>query len=866
MFSDADEFITKVKAIEAVRKRLSPQTKTFLKELGSIAAGAGGINAALDPTPLPDVYFSAAAAYWAYLYSQLALLEIDVASMSQLVGGAPTCAYPSGKKCAAVGGFGGCVCSGPNYPSVTMIDAVTGKPTARWFVLKMLVRAFGNRVKRLVRTSVDVVDGSASAPFAQAFEVTEKDGSKSKILLLVNKNLHASAAVAAGAFRCMESIDGRGAWKPPALTTLAPDSSVSLELFGVAILTEARCSDRHAAEASVPTTEPMKQDDQDSFRLLPEETAMARSTPSALLWPLPKSTTFGSGVAVLAANASFFGAAPSALLERAFARYAELLPTCDGRPPDGAGVISSFTLRVADPEASGKQQPICTVGNLPQLTDAASLTGPSEFMDESYELFLPSQGAVLVKAATQWGALRALETFSQLAENCTLQGTPMRVVDTPRFTHRGIMLDLARRFWPESALFPVLDEMAHSKLNVLHLHLTDAESFMFESLAYPELNRAAFRQPTCTGPYTRGDGSPCLYRQAMLRRLVAAAADRGIRVLPELDMPAHAESWGVAFPEIVVNGTCLAGGLSNVLINPFLNQTWRVVGAVLAEVAAIFPDERLHLGADEVCWRCYNHSTEVRAAIVAAGRALDDDGFKWVIRRFLARAQAIVSSLGRNSSVWNEAFGIYGPGNYGFQLGDHPDARTYSINTELAPATAVQHWWGGTGAWYNTFTGRPDSANASAVISHGQMYINSEGWYLPIGAPRVWPYNWSSMYRVDPATNKTCTYPPGGPAVCICFEEGAANDTASHSADAGGCYDIAPNAAGVYEHLLGGEACLWGNVQDGPYNSSEAFRHLWPGGLAVAERLWSAREVADWRRAAPRLEAQLGRLERRGRG
>ena len=212
MFSDADEFITKVKAIEAVRKRLSPQTKTFLKELGSIAAGAGGINAALDPTPLPDVYFSAAAAYWAYLYSQLALLEIDVASMSQLVGGAPTCAYPSGKKCAAVGGFGGCVCSGPNYPSVTMIDAVTGKPTARWFVLKMLVRAFGNRVKRLVRTSVDAVDGSASAPFAQAFEVTEKDGSKSKILLLVNKNLHASAAVAAGA---SERPDGnkRGGWR-----------------------------------------------------------------------------------------------------------------------------------------------------------------------------------------------------------------------------------------------------------------------------------------------------------------------------------------------------------------------------------------------------------------------------------------------------------------------------------------------------------------------------------------------------------------------------------------------------------------------------------------------------------------------------
>ena len=68
---------------------------------------------------------------------------------------------------------------------------------------------------------------------------------------------------------------------------------------------------------------------------------------------------------------------------------------------------------------------------------------------------------------------------------------------------------------------------------------------------------------------------------------------------------------------------------------------------------------------------------------------------------------------------------------------------------------------------------------------------------------------------------------------------------------------------GEYTQLLGGEACLWGDTQAAPYNVSEASRHLWPGGLAVAERLWSARNVVDWRRAAPRLEAQMGRLEQR---
>ena len=525
------------------------------------------------------------------------------------------------------------------------------------------------------------------------------------------------------------------------------------------------------------------------------------SAQAALLWPLPSSNTFGSGVSVLAgsANASFFGAAPSALLERAFERYAKLLPpSCDG--PPGVATISGFELRVDDPEAPG----------------------PAEFMDESYELVLPSRGPVLASAATQWGALRALETFSQLATDCTLHGTPVRVADKPRFTHRGIMLDLARRFWPADALFDVLDAMAHSKLNVLHLHLTDGESFMFESTTYPQLNRAAYHQPSCTGPYGSAGGEPCLYRQSVLRQLVAAATDRGIRVVPEFDMPGHAGGWGVAFPEIIVNSTCTAGFINSswVLLNPFEDATWRVITAVLAEAAAIFPDARIHLGGDEVCWRSYNQSAAVRAAILGAGRALDDDGFKWVVRSFLARAQQIVASLGRNSSVWNEAFGIYGPGNHGFVLGNStwssPDSRAYSINTELAPATAVYHWYGGTGSWYNAFTGRVDSANATAVLAHGQMYIATEGWYLPIGAKDVKTFDWTTMYAVDPATNKTCSYPldgKGRPAtVCTCFEQGAPGNLSLHAGpSAGGCYDIAPNAAtGEYEQLLGGEACLWG--------------------------------------------------------
>jgi len=90
-------------------------------------------------------------------------------------------------------------------------------------------------------------------------------------------------------------------------------------------------------------------------------------------------------------------------------------------------------------------------------------------MDEWYELHVPLSGPALVRARTQWGALRALETFSQAVVNCTVRGLPLSVADAPRFTHRGLMLDLARMYWTTEGVRSVVDAMAYSKLNVLHL-------------------------------------------------------------------------------------------------------------------------------------------------------------------------------------------------------------------------------------------------------------------------------------------------------------------------------------------------------------------------------------------------------------
>lgn len=262
MFAQADEFAAHVRRLEAVRRRLSPRTRTFLKELGVILHDANHIDAA----PIPSVFWAASAAYWAYLYGLLAAQDIDAVSMSQLVAGPPKgCALPDGTPCSGGGSSSGsaCQCHGPNFASVSMLDwEHGGRPTARWYVLKMLVDAFGNRSKRLVATSVSNIavhegEPGAAPPrispvFAQAIEVTEKGGAKARKLLLVNKGLKTqtlrlststNAAVAAAAgFRCIVSIGGDDSWAAPATAPIPSGTTmITLRPFGVAIMTADSC-------------------------------------------------------------------------------------------------------------------------------------------------------------------------------------------------------------------------------------------------------------------------------------------------------------------------------------------------------------------------------------------------------------------------------------------------------------------------------------------------------------------------------------------------------------------------------------------------------------------------------------------------
>src|ERR1700691_4241526 len=179
----------------------------------------------------------------------------------------------------------------------------------------------------------------------------------------------------------------------------------------------------------------------------------------------------------------------------------------------------------------------------PSPTQASLLinvAGPGEPVqtideDESYQLQVTGQGATLT-AATDLGAMHGLERLLQLATMdhgaCVLPAVTIK--DVPRFRWRGFTLDVSRHFEPVGAVERTLDGMAAAKLNVFHWHLSDDQGFRAESKKFPKLTEVASE-----GEY---------YTQDQLREVVAYARARGIRVVPEFDMPGHGSSWIMAYP------------------------------------------------------------------------------------------------------------------------------------------------------------------------------------------------------------------------------------------------------------------------------------------------------------------------------
>ncbi len=344
--------------------------------------------------------------------------------------------------------------------------------------------------------------------------------------------------------------------------------------------------------------------------------------------PLPAKVRTGSGELVVSQGFSVaIEGAQDPRLDRAVRRFLGNLSFQTGVP---LGLL---------PSNGGK-------ATLTVRADRASKPVPELGEDESYTLDVNSSSATLTAPDTL-GILHGLETFLQLVQP-TPQGSAapaVHIEDQPRFPWRGLMIDVSRHFIPMSALIRNVDAMAALKLNVLHLHLSDDQGFRVESMKFPKLQELG------------SDGN--YYTQDQLRELIEYAADRGIRIVPEFDMPGHSTSWFVGYPQISSGAGAYSierhFGIFNPAMDPTREETYKFLDKFIDEMAKLFPDAYFHIGGDEVNGKQWDANPQIQA-FMRAHQIKDNQHLQ---QYFTERVQKILSKHHKFMIGWDE---ILSPG------------------------------------------------------------------------------------------------------------------------------------------------------------------------------------------------------------
>ena len=279
--------------------------------------------------------------------------------------------------------------------------------------------------------------------------------------------------------------------------------------------------------------------------------------------------------------------------------------------------------------------------------------------EEGYTLHVSVDG-VRIEARAEAGLFYGAMTAAQLLSAGATYGAPVRLAgvhieDFPRFKWRGLMLDPARHFLPAADVKHIIDQMAQHKLNVLHLHLTDDQGWRIEIKRYPELTKVgAWRTPPSNG----GPGSETqvyggFYTQAELRDIVAYAAARHITVVPEIDLPGHAQAAVAAYPRIGVTGerpqVSNDWGINYYLFSPS-DESLTFVKHVLDEVMALFPGKYIHLGGDEAIKDQWQASPAIQAQMKALGISDEHALQSW----FMEQLGQYLAERGRRMVGWDE--------------------------------------------------------------------------------------------------------------------------------------------------------------------------------------------------------------------
>eukprot|EP00002_Diphylleia_rotans_P004356 TRINITY_DN13186_c0_g1_i1.p1 TRINITY_DN13186_c0_g1~~TRINITY_DN13186_c0_g1_i1.p1 ORF type:complete len:564 (+),score=117.28 TRINITY_DN13186_c0_g1_i1:46-1737(+) len=438
------------------------------------------------------------------------------------------------------------------------------------------------------------------------------------------------------------------------------------------------------------------------------------------LWPMPES--FASGSQPLSIDPETFlitsVGSNSEILTRAIQRYSALcFPHEDGKDlvkafEDTRNALAELRVNVR----SETQDLVLGV-------------------DESYTLSINGSVAYLT-SNTVFGALHGLETFSQLirfdysSSTYSLPFSPYNIVDKPRFPHRGVLIDTSRHFLPVDYILTILDGLAAVKMNVFHWHVCDGASFPFEVRSYPGLS---------LGAWSKNE----IYTHEQLKEIVQYATDRGIRIIPEFDIPGHTASWAAGYPEIVLclnetreDGFCASNPCGQ--LDPTKELTYQVIEGLVAEMGAIFPDHHFHFGADEVVFKCWE-TPEIRK-FMEENRMAD---FVDLFQYFQDRVWEISSRVKKTPVQWLEVF---------------------SDNLDVPENVVIQVWF--------------EYTRLRSVLQAGYKSIlsNYDAWYLDCGWGNWCPYRtWQDMYNNEPFRDPLITPSMqelliGGEA-CLWFEQ-----------------------------------------------------------------------------------------------
>ena len=266
-------------------------------------------------------------------------------------------------------------------------------------------------------------------------------------------------------------------------------------------------------------------------------------------------------------------------------------------------------------------------------------------VDESYELSVSAGGECSVQAATVWGALHAMESFTQLLSRqggeVALDYLPVSLQDSPRYSHRGLLIDSSRHFLPVSEILAVIDTLPMSKFNVLHWHIVDAQSFPMDPPSAPRLVQGAY-SPAAS------------YSATDIQGVVQYGSDRGVRVLLEIDVPGHAASWTKGYPDVMAD--CFAKysyNINDFALNPTKEETYSLLQGVLQDAAEATRvagrGGLLHIGGDEVVYGCWNNDSSIVAYMEQHAMSTDQ-----LLMMFAERADEMLRALKVTPVHWEE--------------------------------------------------------------------------------------------------------------------------------------------------------------------------------------------------------------------